>query len=187
VVIPDGGWDKLRNTGAHLLLKDYAGRVISEANYEDRPDSKQGRSTERVNPGFEEPLWGPSAAAQGSTPGHQNSLYIEQIPDDVAIRISNNPFSPDGDLHEDFCLITVDLPAAYGVLHAMIFDIHGRLLKTLVDGTQVSSHYVFSWDGTDENRRRLPTGPYILYIERLLPSLENLTASKHLVVIASSP
>ncbi len=181
-----GGWAGLRNAGARLLLMDGNGIVIHDAEYDEEASPDPGRSAELVNPGFDPPTWGPSVAGMGGTPGQENSLYATHIPDGVSLHLSNNPFSPDGDNHEDVCLVTVDLPASYGVLHAMVFDVNGRFLKTLIDQTTVASRHVFAWDGTDQYGRRLPVGPYILYVEQLLPTLNRLTASKHLVVIAAS-
>ena len=187
VVEAQGGWERLRNSGARVLLMDSGGSVIHDATYDEDSNPEPGRSVELVNPEFDPPAWGPSAAAPGGTPGQRNSLYVTRIPDGVTLHLSNNPFSPDGDNHEDICLVTVDLPASHGILHAMVFDISGRFIKTLMDQTAVASRHVFAWDGTDQHGRRLPVGPYILYVEQMLPTLNRLTASKHLVVIASSP
>lgn len=186
VVEATGGWERLRNSGAKIWLLDAEGKPIHGAEYDEDSNPNPGRSVELVNPDFDPPVWGPSADPGGGTPGRRNSLHVSRIPDGVTVHFSNNPFSPDGDSFEDVCLVTVDLPAPHGILHAMVFDIHGRFLKTLIDQTTVASRHVFTWDGTDEHGRRLPVGPYILYVEQMLPTLDRLTASKHLVVIAAS-
>ena len=187
VVEATGGWERLRNSGAKIWLLDAVGKPAHSAEYDEDSNPDPGRSVELVNPDFDPPVWGPSADPRGGTPGRRNSLHVTRIPDSVTVHFSNNPFSPDGDNYEDICLVTVNLPASHGILHAMVFDIHGRFHKTLIDQATVASRHVFTWDGTDQHGRVLPAGPYILYVEQMLPTLDRLTASKHLVVIAASP
>jgi hypothetical protein len=50
--------------------------------------------------------------------------------------------------------------AEAGPVLLQIFDIRGRLVRTLVDRHQAPGRHALEWDGTDQNRHRLPGGSY---------------------------
>jgi flagellar hook assembly protein FlgD len=43
-----------------------------------------------------------------------------------------------------------------------VYDLAGRRVKIISDGTFGAGIHTFSWDGTDESSRNLPPGVYIL-------------------------
>ena len=62
--------------------------------------------------------------------------------------------------------IVYDLPAE-GPAHLTIYDVQGRLIRTLVDSHEISGRKTVSWDGRDTAGQEVPSG---LYIYRLKTS-----------------
>ena len=46
-----------------------------------------------------------------------------------------------------------------------IYDISGRVVRTLVAATQPASYYIINWDGKDDEGKILPAGIYFLQLE----------------------
>jgi subtilisin-like proprotein convertase family protein len=67
-----------------------------------------------------------------------------------------NPFNP-------MTNIRFDLPQSSRV-NLQIFDIGGRLVRTLVDDQLPAASHVFPWDGTDDTGRRVASGTYTFRI-----------------------
>ena len=42
-----------------------------------------------------------------------------------------------------------------------VFDIRGRLVRRILDGSHPAGSHSFTWDGTDQRGRRLPAGSYL--------------------------
>ena len=55
-----------------------------------------------------------------------------------------------------------ELGAASGEAHIGIYDLSGRLVRTLADGPQAAGHRTLAWDGTDANGRPVRGGIYFL-------------------------
>jgi hypothetical protein len=68
-----------------------------------------------------------------------------------------NPFANVTEIH-------YSLPVAAPV-SLRIYDISGKLVKTLVDWTQASAYYAVRWDGVDNQGHRAGGGIYILRME----------------------
>ena len=73
-----------------------------------------------------------------------------------------NPFNPQ-------TTISFDIPGIEGVeaspSHLRIFDVRGRLVRTLFEGEMVSGSYQFSWDGRDDSGHFLPSGIYVYQLK----------------------
>jgi hypothetical protein len=70
----------------------------------------------------------------------------------MAMRSHPNPFNP-------ATTITYSLPAACHVT-LRIYDVAGKLVRTLVDGTVGAGTWTVHWDGTDDRGTATPSGVY---------------------------
>ncbi len=77
----------------------------------------------------------------------------EDVPD-VARLVGNvpNPFNPATE-------IRFTLPADQAVRLA-VYDVSGRLVRTLVDETRLAGDHAARWDGTDRSGRAVASGTY---------------------------
>jgi hypothetical protein len=65
-----------------------------------------------------------------------------------------NPFNPSTS-------ILLNLPPGSGAVTLRIYDLSGRLIRTLLDGETFVGQRAFIWDGSDEAGRPVVTGTYI--------------------------
>lgn len=183
----------LSNDGDAVILSDQTGRVIDSVAYSPAwhqpniPDAA-GRSLERVNPnlGSNDPLnWATSASPSGGTPGVQNSLFALEKPSSGSLSISPNPFSPDGDGFEDVTLIQYNLPLTTATIRVRIFDLKGRMIRTLADGEVAGSSGELVWNGFDAWGRRCRIGPYVVLLEALDGRGGGVASARTVAVVAT--
>jgi hypothetical protein len=68
-----------------------------------------------------------------------------------------NPFNPT-------TVIRYDVPAAGGNVTLRIYDVAGRLIRTLVDGAQTSGQKSVTWQATDDLGSRVGSGVYFYHL-----------------------
>ncbi len=142
---------------------------------------KQGISLERITldlPATQSSNWWGSLDPLGATPGKMNSLS-ENLSKTIQLDFYPNPFSPDADGFEDETQITFKIPIQSDVA-LKIFDVRGKLQKVLLKGSQVSRS--LTWDGRDDQGRRLKIGIYIALLKGSSPS--GIFQKKKTIVIA---
>ncbi len=82
-----------------------------------------------------------------------------------------NPFNP-------FTSIAFDLAAA-GEVILSVYDVRGRLVRTLVDGDRYESgRHRVTWDGRDEHAREVPSGIYFYRIR-----VDDFSATNRMVLM----
>ncbi len=88
----------------------------------------------------------------------------------VDLVINPNPFSPNGDGLNDKTQISFFISNlnAERNLKIQVFDLTGRLVKTVFDGPSKAFAYIssnsFSWDGRDDNGKLVRPGVYLLRV-----------------------
>ncbi len=61
--------------------------------------------------------------------------------------------------------IRYDVPAGGGRVRLEVFDVAGRMIRSLVDGAETPGRREVTWDGTDESGRRVASGTYFYRLE----------------------
>ena len=186
----------LGNSEDDILLLDYDDRVIDSLHYSENAHhpflaARDGCSLELIHPSLRDrgmDAWGSCTDPLGGTPGRRNSIYSDLPPDEregeMRIAVSPLPFSPDGDGFEDYCIISCAIPSAVNQVRLRLYDVNGRLVRTLRSNTPSGRRMDVIWDGLDENGRRARIGPYVALLEVLDVADNTVSAAKGIVVVA---
>ncbi len=130
---------------------------------------QSGVSLERLNPDRltqDSSNWHSAASVVGfATPTYQNSQFsISQNTDNQLFSLENTRLSPDNDGYEDFLNINYTLSSDINAT-LRIFDLNGRLVKTILNNETLSTEGTLRWDGDKEDGSRATLGIYVLLIE----------------------
>ncbi|MCX6166119.1 MAG: lamin tail domain-containing protein, partial [Ignavibacteriae bacterium] len=183
----------LSNEGAMLRIMDALNNVIDSVYYNPKwhnsnlPDTK-GYSLERINPQFnanDRSNWNSCTALLGGTPGAKNSIFTSNSINTNTVSVSPNPFSPDGDGYEDFTIIKYKLKQNISQLRVKVYDVKGRMVRTLLNNQLSGSEGQIIFDGKNDNGEKLRIGIYILFIEAINDVGGTVEQVKATVVVAS--
>lgn len=129
----------------------------------------EGVSLERIDPlGLSHipDNWHSAAGTSGfGTPGYRNSQFHPEVDLSATVTINPRIFSPDNDGYNDITGIYYELPQPGFVANITIFDRLGRMIRSLVRNGLMGIKGSWTWDGLDENKNAVPTGPYIFLTE----------------------
>ncbi len=172
LVITLRNWPTLNNSSDIVYLLDPLDRWVEQVPYamdwlegmeEDKP------SLERINSALEARLarsWGPCILPEGATPGRRNSIFgMPSVTEKGSLRVSPDPFSPDNDGFEDYCLISFTLPVNSARMRLRVYDVRGRLVRSITENRFSGQSQSMVWDGRDDRGRLLPMGIYIIYLQ----------------------
>ncbi|MBN1349703.1 lamin tail domain-containing protein [candidate division KSB1 bacterium] len=187
ILIPERALPSFNNDIESVVLMDLTGTKIDSIGYSNSMGGASGVSLERMNPdisGLEPSNWGSSVASQGGTPGTVNSIYLPSIPTTSEMSISPNPFSPNHDGIDDVAGIYYQLPVKTARITLKIFDVRGRLIKTLRNNEASSATGSVIWDGRTDDGQFARMGMYVVFMEALDDSSGILKTIRQVVVLA---
>lgn len=166
-----------------LRLSLASGQVCDYVPYDDSWGGGGGLSLERVSPafpGYLQSSWTPSAT--GGTPGEVNDAFSPGQGGGL-MSLYPDPFSPDGDGFDDVLTIELALPGLSNTVDLVVYNVQGRVVRTLMDSQQCGQLAQLSWDGTGDGGARLPIGRYIIYL-RAEPEAGEVVEAAKVVVLA---
>jgi hypothetical protein len=186
-IIPIGGWPTLNNTSDGLFLYDPTGTIIDSLNYDKDWPITDDRSTEKFRPEFESynmNRWGIAVNTEAMTPGIENSLHFDELPEAGVIAFEANPFSPNGDGIDDELLIKYKLPYEQGIIKLQIFDMTGRNIATPYWNVHFPQEGLLKWDGKRDDGNNARIGIYIVKLLAKNPATGKTWEKVKTVVLA---
>ena len=178
---------RLNNDGDEIYLYSPSGTLIDNVTVSPVLAGGRGIAAERIDPlsdSQSKSNWLSSVDLLGGTPAESNSVSKEIISSNLRLKLTPNPFSPDGDGFDDFLNIDYSLPSRSVIMDIMIFDSIGRRVRRLLSSVTAGSEGIIIWDGLDDRGRKLPIGIYIIYLEATSTSEGRVYSDKGVAVLA---
>lgn len=179
----EGAWPHLNHSGSgafadSILIGDPFGIPIESVAYPPQSSAQCGNSLERVDlfASSRSPVWVLSRSPRGGSPGCRNEASIFASPDEGAVSVTPNPFSPTAG---EKLLIVVDPPPAADRTSVTVFDVRGRIVRTV--GSTTVHPYVFIWEGDRDDGEVVPSGLYVLACEMVSSDGRRLGVEKVVV------
>ncbi len=167
----------LPNDGGEIRLKNNLGQTIDWTVYQDQlhhPFIKEssGISLERIEYSFgssSHDSWqSASSVTNGGTPTLGNSHSIHAKSFDQML-IEPKVFVPDNDGYRDFTTIRYQMDRPGALASIYVFDLSGRLVKTLMNQQNIPDEGFVIWEGDNENGVKTSFGNYIVFMELTFP------------------
>ncbi len=135
----------------HVLLKEKRGVSLERLNYR--------AATDNIN------NWHSASASEGfATPGYKNSQNYDGETE-FGIFISPRVFAPDAAGEQNFTKISYNMKTSGNIAAIKIYSIDGQLIRNIVQNEIWGHSGFYTWDGTNEVRRKVRPGYYIIRIE----------------------
>ena len=180
ILQPLNGWPRLNNSKDRIVLRDSTGKYIDTVAYDHHWGGGNGKSLERIHPdwpGNSSETWSTSVSDLGSTPCEQNSMFASSLHGKANISVNPDPF-------DIKTTISYKLTVPRAIVKLHVYDIQGRLVKTLIDQEPSGSTGSIMWNGKDDQGRGLRMGIYILYLEAIHAEMGVLDRAKKTVTLA---
>lgn len=110
--------------------------------------------------------WHSTASTAGyATPGYINSELADGTTNTSRFQVSPKTFSPNQDGFEDYTIINYQMEQPGAVANITVFDLQGRIVKTIARNATLGNSGQFKWDGTTDNFTLVGQGAYIIYCD----------------------
>ena len=184
----------LTNSGALIYLHRPDDAALDSVRYDPswhHPNliDATGVALERITPegpANDPTAWTSSVAEAGGTPGRANSIGVP--PGEPVVQgnltVEPSPFSPDRDGRDDVTAIRYTLAQDATLVRVRIFDVRGRLVRTLEAARLAGRTGALLWDGLDDAGHDLRIGIYVILFEALGTDGGTTMAFKKSVVLA---
>jgi len=160
---PSNGWPRLNNKGDHIVLRDGSGVIVDELTYEDTWGGSGGVSLERMypdHPANSPDSWSSSVSDFKATPCRKNSVFYSAAPGKARLWAEPDPF-------DEETTISYQLTVPTAIVKLEVYDMRGRMMRTLIDQTHCGSTGSVVWRGENREGKTMRMGIYILYLEAI--------------------
>lgn len=160
--------------GNLVLSRKHDGLIIDQVVYDETMhfpllESSSGISLERISSELstgDKTNWHSASSACGyATPGYPNSQTADTSRTEGGLAIEPPVFSPDNDGKDD--LIRISVRKREGLLSLVIYNETGRMVRCLARNRLSGEDECFFWDGMSEEREKLSSGIYLIYLEHI--------------------
>lgn len=146
-------------------------------------------SLERIDPyakSNDNENWHSASEASGfATPGEKNSQHLSGKISDMQVQVSPKVVTPNNDGQNDVAVVHINPGEAGYSANITVYDARGREVVLLKKNHLLGMNNKVFWDGTDEKRRVVRSGYYIIYLE-LFDLKGNIQHFKKTVVVSSN-
>ncbi|CAG4991473.1 hypothetical protein DYBT9275_00761 [Dyadobacter sp. CECT 9275] len=158
------------NTTGGVVLRDAQQRIADRFDYAESMhsvllNSVEGVSLEKADASKssqESGNWRSGSGVTGyATPGYRNS-QVYAMNEEEFVRFQQSGVSPNGDGQDDQAVFDYQFSGAGNFCNMKIFDIQGRLVKSLLQNQSVAASGQVVWDATDNKNTVVAPGYYLL-------------------------
>lgn len=168
----------LNNEGACIVIGSDDKTVHDEFCYNksmfgDMIKNRKNVALERISvnkPSLDAANWKVASGVMSyGTPGYKNSNAESDAPEAVkkGFWLENDHLSPNGDEYNDILLVNYNTGHDDYGANIAIYNMKGKLVRTLYNNIMLSSEGTIEWDGTDNNGDTVESGMYVMMVEML--------------------
>ena len=168
----------LNNEGACIVIGSDDKTVHDEFCYNksmfgDMIKNRKNVALERISvnkPSLDAANWKVASGVMNyGTPGYKNSNAESDAPEAVkkGFWLENDHLSPNGDEYNDILLVNYNTGHDDYGANIAIYNMKGKLVRTLYNNIMLSSEGTIEWDGTDNNGDTVESGMYVMMVEML--------------------